>query len=213
VLRVSLTDGLVRMEYWNADGSEAEMCGNGLRCVARFAFDRGMSPTPGFEVLTPVGRRRVEVKDDGWAVAELGPVRVGEDHHLEGLKFRAASVGNPHAVAFVDDPDAIDVAVVGTRVGTDLSRFPAGANVEFVRAVGPARIEMRVWERGVGETLACGTGIVAAAAVARADGAVDETVERVEVAVPGGEAIALLIDGSWWLEGPATYVFEGTWPG
>jgi diaminopimelate epimerase len=72
---------------------------------------------------------------------------------------------------------------------------------------------MRVWERGVGETLACGTGIVVAAALARSTGAIDHTIDRVEVAVPGGDAVAHLIDGSWWLEGPATYVFEGTWPG
>lgn len=213
VLRVSVSDGLVRMEYWNADGSEAEMCGNGLRCVARFALDQGKSRTPEFDIITPVGNRRVRVNDDGSAVVELGAVRAEADHTIEGLLFHGASVGNPHAVAFVDDPAAIDVAGVGSRVGTDLSRFPAGANVEFVRVVGPARVEMRVWERGVGETLACGTGIVVAAAVARSTGAIDDTTDRVEVAVPGGEAIAWLVDGSWWLEGPATYVFEGTWPG
>lgn len=213
VLRVTATGGLVRMEYWNADGSEAEMCGNGLRCVARFALDQGMSPTSEFDVLTPVGKRRVRVNVDGSVVAELGPVVVGEDHSIEGFVFHAATVGNPHAVALVDDPETIDVAGVGARVGTDLSRFPTGANVEFVRAIAPARIEMRVWERGVGETLACGTGIVVAAAVARATGAIDQTTDRVEVMVPGGEAIARLIDGNWWLEGPATYVFEGIWPG
>lgn len=212
VLRVS-NDGLIRMEYWNADGSEAEMCGNGLRCVARFAFDRGLTRYPEFDVLTPVGRRRVVVNGDGSVLAEMGQVRVEDEHPIDGLVFHGASVGNPHAVAFVDDPQSIDVAAVGRRVGTDLSRFPEGANVEFVRATGPDRVEMRVWERGVGETLACGTGIVVAAALARSTGAIDHTTDRVEVAVPGGDAVARLIDGSWWLEGPATYVFEGTWPG
>lgn len=206
VLTVTGGQGTVRMEYWNADGSAAEMCGNGLRCVARYAFDRGLSAAAEFVVDTAVGPRRVMVGET--VTVELGPVDVGESTVVDGAEFRCASVGNPHAVTFVDDAGLADVAGVGPRVERD-PRFPRGTNVEFVTVEGEAELRLRVWERGVGETLACGTGAAAAAAVAHALGYVEESVA---VRLPGGEARIGLRDGVAWLSGPAEYAFEGDWP-
>ncbi len=196
----------VRMQYWNADGSPAEMCGNGLRCVARFAVDRGMVSGPEFVVDTPAGPRQVRVGDD--VTVDLGPVRVADTVTIDGADYHTADVGNPHAVRLVDDPDGVPVAEVGARVGRDAS-FPEGANVEFVAVAAPDRIRLRVWERGVGETLACGTGAVASVAVGHRLGA---TGPEVAVELPGGTARVRLDGGHSWLTGPVRYVFEGDWP-
>jgi diaminopimelate epimerase len=200
VLQVKQDRERVVMDYWNADGSEAEMCGNGLRCIARFAYEQGLVPTREFTVLTAVGERRVEARDE--PRVELGPVVVGDAFTWEGATFYAATVGNPHAVAIVDDPDKAEVE----RVGADLElATPGGVNVEFM-TVEPPAIRLRVWERGVGETLACGSGMVAAAAVANRLGL---TADRVEVNVPGGRAIVELEAETSWVTGPALTVFVG----
>ena len=195
----------LRMGYWNGDGTAAEMCGNGLRCLARHAVERGWAQAgEWFTIATRVGPRRARVGEDDVTV-EVGVVEIGEPVELSGRRFITASIGNPHAVTRVDDPDLVDVETVGRAVGTD-PVFPAGSNVEFVAALAPDRIRMRVWERGVGETLACGSGmVVAAAAVAGTDRATS-------VHVPGGSATVHFEDGSGYLTGPAETVFEGTWP-
>ena len=193
------------MRYWNADGSQAEMCGNGLRCVARYAVDHGWAPAgEWFPVATPVGPRRVKVDRDV-IVAEIGRVVTGGMLSIEGIDFHRASIGNPHAVALVDDPGEIDVAGLGERVNRDPA-FPEGANVEFAALDGADGLRLRVWERGVGETLACGSGIVVAAAVlgGHPDG-------PIRVTVPGGEARVHFEDGSGYLTGPAETVFTGEW--
>lgn len=115
-------------------------------------------------------------------------------------------MGNPHAVRIVDDPDTIDVETVGASLQT---HFPQGANIEFV-SVGEDGISMRVWERGVGETMSCGTGMAAAVAVARR-GVVDDGPMR--VSVPGGSGTVEIRDGVAWLEGPAQVSFSGTFEG
>lgn len=191
------------MHYWNADGSPAELCGNGLRCVARYVVDRNQRKEGDwFSIATPVGPRQALVEGDVVTV-EIGPVKLGDSIHVDGAAYRRASLGNPHAVRIVDDPDSVDVFQVGRVVAADPA-FPEGANVEFVAVTSPRRIRMRVWERGVGETLACGTGMVAAAAVAAGvDG------ETVEVDVPGGRAQVTFRDGSGYLTGPARTVFAG----
>jgi diaminopimelate epimerase len=191
----------VKMEYWNADGSAAEMCGNGLRCVARYAHDQGWVRRPEFLVDTPVGTRRVSVTGDLIRV-ELGPVAVGGHKTVEGLDLVLVDVGNPHGVAFVDDPQQVPVAELGAAIEAD---FPDGLNVEFVRYDGQI-VEMRVWERGVGETLACGTGMAAAVVAATGGG----TVSPVTVRVPGGTAQVEISDGIAWLTGPAEYSFRGS---
>ena len=195
----------VEMGYWNADGSAAEMCGNGLRCVALYAVLRGMVGGDEFTVKTPVGPRRVVV-GEGSVRAELGAVQVGEDTvEIAGYRVIPVSVGNPHAVAFVDDCFAVPIAAAGPLVEFDPA-FPGRTNAGFATVVGPDRIDLRVWERGVGETLACGTGAVAAVAAAHARGL---TGESVTVRLPGGELRVELVDGCAWIEGPARVVYAG----
>jgi len=189
------------MDYWNADGSAAEMCGNGLRCVARFAHDRGWAEATEFVVDTPGGLRTVRVSDD-LIEAEIGPTVIEGEETIDGFVYRLVDTGNPHAVRTVADPGAIDLPVVGPLVAREAG-FDAGCNVEFV-AVNGDEVTMRVWERGIGETLACGTGMVAAAAVALdgADGVI-------RVIVPGGSGVVEMKDGVAWLTGPAEYSFSG----
>lgn len=205
VLSVTRHDGVIVMGYWNADGSEAEMCGNGLRCVARYAHDRLDAGTD-FTVETPVGPRRVVVAED--VKVELGRVELGGESAAAGRTLMLASVGNPHAVVFVDDPDHVDVSSEGPAIASD-TQFPHGTNVEFV-VVDDDLIRLRVWERGVGETPACGSGMVAAATVARSLGMVGDSVP---VKVAGGVGVVSFdSDGVAWLTGPAVYVFEGEFP-
>ena len=204
-----LADDRVRMEYWNADGSPAEMCGNGLRCVARLAHDRGWVTGETFTVVTAVGER--EARMGPQVTVQVGvPEPQGEEPiELAGLEARAVDVGNPHAVVFVEDPAAVAVGELGPRLGTD-SAFPDGANIGFATVRGESLIELRVSERGVGETLACGSGAAAAAAVAHRLGRVGRTTT---VRLPGGDLVVTLDERGAWLTGPANYVFEGEWRG
>lgn len=194
----------VRMEYWNADGSPAEMCGNGLRCIARYAYDKGWADDRNFTVQTPVGVRSVRVLEDT-VEAALGAVSVTGHTTIDGQRLHLVDVGNPHAVVVVEDPGDVDVPAVGSRLGTD-STFPAGTNVEFM-TVSDGEVRMRVWERGVGETSACGTGMVAAAFVATKT---DKLEGPIAVNVPGGKGRVEFRDGVAWLQGPAVYSFRGS---
>lgn len=193
----------IRMEYWNADGSRAEMCGNGLRCVARYSYDRGWAPDRNFGVQTPVGVRGARVLEDVVEV-EIGRPTVTGHTTIADRRYHLIDVGNPHAVLKVADPSGFDVATVGPAVERD-PQFSNGTNVEFMTVSGGA-VEMRVWERGVGETLACGTGIVAAAFVATKT---DRLKGAIRVHTPGGDAEVELRDGVAWLRGPASYSFRG----
>lgn len=194
----------IRMEYWNADGSPAEMCGNGLRCVARYAYDKGWTTDRNFTVQTPVGVRGVRVEED-WVVVELGSPSVTGHATIDGDRYHLIAIGNPHAVVIVDDPEQAGVTTVGPKVATD-PQFPNGTNVEFASVV-DGHVSMRVWERGVGETLACGTGMVAAAFVATKTHKLEGTIP---VDVPGGSGEVELRDGVAWLRGPADYSFRGS---
>lgn len=207
VLRVTVSDqpdADIRMEYWNSDGSAAEMCGNGLRCVARYAFDRALVDAPEFVVETPIGLNRVTVLGRDRVRVELAPVKVLESLDVEGLQLTTASVGNPHAVTLVDDPGSAPVEACGTAL-QDHPAFPEGVNVEFV-AVTEAGLKMRVWERGAGETRACGTGAAAAVAVAAHHGLVGLATQ---VELPGGLLDVEVIDDIAWLTGPANVAFAG----
>lgn len=200
---VLAVDSRPGMRYWNADGSAAEMCGNGLRCVALFAVEAGWAPAGEWMMIeTAVGPRKARVDNDAVTV-ELGAVELGEQLELGGRSVRRASIGNPHAVIVVDDPEEVDVAEEGARIGADPA-FPDGANVEFVAIDAPGRIRLRVWERGVGETLACGSGMVVASAAVGGD-------QPVEVSVRGGVARVYFEEGSGYLVGPARRVFAGEW--
>jgi diaminopimelate epimerase len=202
----AVDDTSVKMEYWNADGSAAEMCGNGLRCIARYSVDKALVAGPEFEVATEVGPRRVIV-GPLTVRAELGPVRAGGDSvELAGYDLASVSVGNPHAVAFVDDCYAVPVQAVGPVVEGD-SRYPGRTNVEFATVIAEDRMALRVWERGVGETLACGTGAAAAVAEGYRSG---RTGSSVTVVLPGGELLVEIVEGTAWIEGPANSVFAGT---
>lgn len=194
----------IRMHYWNADGSPAEMCGNGLRCVARYAFDRSMVTDRTFIVATATGLNQVEVRDSGVVRAQLGSFGVGERLQIKGRTYHKASVGNPHAVTFVDEVSDNLVQSEGPVVETHPS-FPNGVNVEFV-TIRSDGLSMRVWERGVGETRACGTGAAAAAAVANALGEADNPVT---VELLGGNLEVELVGDQAWISGPAEYAFNG----
>ena len=183
------SDGWLRMALYNADGSRAAMCGNGIRCLAAYAWSHGL--------------------------AEEGRPVLGESLVLEAggrpWRVRPVSMGNPHAVIFVPRLDRAPLEQVGPELEHHRA-FPDRTNVELVEVTAPDLLRMRVWERGCGETLACGTGACAAFAAAAASGL---TARRGRVELPGG---VLSLDwpdpeGPIFLEGPAFTVFEGEWPG
>jgi diaminopimelate epimerase len=171
-----------RMRIFNADGTEAEMCGNGMRCVARYLDERDGSGDVTVETLAgPIGTRIVSRAPYRVAV-EMGEPRIGAPHLVAGFRATPVDLGNPHVVIRVDDADAIDLAAAGPRVERD-PQYPHGTNVHFVARAG-GRWRVRHWERGAGATAACGTGAVAVAAVLIANG---DAVSPVTLSVPGGE--------------------------
>jgi len=193
VIRVTPGSGQATcaMELFNADGSRAEMSGNGIRCLAMAMVDAGLSG-PRMVVETDAGEKLVTVDEDGWASVDMGMAKV--DAKDVGVAF--VDMGNPHTVVEVED---LDVPGLARRAQT----WP-GRNVEFVViGPGPDELRMRVWERGVGETLACGTGACAAAAAAYVWGRVGS---RVTVAQPGGNATVVLESETIVLSGPADHI-------
>ena len=191
------------MDYRNADGSVAEMCGNGVRVFARYLVETGLVSDHEF----PVGSRAV-VMPDGDVAVDMGPATVtGESAATVGsrtLAGVAVDVGNPHLVCAVDRLDDLDLA---TRPGYDPAVFPDGVNVEFVVVEAADRIRMRVHERGVGETRSCGTGTVAAVTgVLHSRG---ERTGAATVEVPGGRVRVEVGEDTSVLTGPATFVARG----
>lgn len=208
LLATPLAGQKVAMEYWNADGGKAEMCGNGLRCVAKLAVERGWVADEPMEIETAVGPLGAELLEDGRVRALMGHPKRGDTDSLEvaGVKLRPVSVGNPHAVIFVDDPLTAPVQELGPRIERD-PMFAEGTNVEFVKVETGSRIRMRIWERGVGETMASGTGATAAAFAA----AVYEGAQSpIDVLLPGGNLTVELVDEEAWVTGPANFVFRGS---
>ncbi|OLF16878.1 diaminopimelate epimerase [Actinophytocola xanthii] len=201
-------DDMWFMDYRNADGSVAEMCGNGLRVFARYLLDSGLVGEREFPVGTRAGVRAVRVDGNGEVAIDMGAARVGADSSVTtgGRRFAgvAVDVGNPHLVCIVDSLDDLDLSVPPTH---DRELFPDGVNVEFVVVDGPERIRMRVHERGVGETRSCGTGTVAAVAgVLHARG---ETSGAADVHVPGGCVHVAISGKTSTLTGPAAFVARG----
>ncbi len=200
----------VGFRLWNADGSEAEVSGNGLRCLVQaVARARGIT---GADLCVRVGteqrRARIQATADpltSQVAVEMGPIGAGPeipevvDGHL-GMRAATASVGNPHLVVLVDDPQQVDLAAEGPLLE---AAFPGGVNVEFVAAIDTGTLVLTVWERGAGITRACGSGACAAAHVARHWGLVGD---RVEVRMPGGTATVTLHPAGTRLSGPATFV-------
>jgi diaminopimelate epimerase len=197
------------MDYRNADGSVAEMCGNGIRVFARYLVRHGLADGPEFSVATRSGARRIRIGADGGITVDMGAVAVlGQDSAViagQAYPGLRVSVGNPHLACLVDDPlAAFDLS---RPPGLDPGQFPEGGNVELVQVTGPASVAMRVHERGSGETRSCGTGAVAAAAAAATvHGSGDGTWA---VRVPGGDLTVTLEAGRAWLTGPAVIVAEG----
>lgn len=207
VLEVTpLSTSRIRMRYWNADGGEAEMCGNGLRCLARLAFDRGWVATRLLTVETAAGDRPAEVFEDGQVRSLVGtPSTAGDPFEIDGTLVHPVRVGNPHAVVFVDDVDAAPVGALGPGIEHD-EAFPGRVNVEFVQVLDDRTVRMRVWERGVGETLASGTG---AAAAAFAGSVYRSLLSPVDVRLPGGNLLIELESDGAWMTGPGRVVYEG----
>jgi diaminopimelate epimerase len=235
--------GDARMRMFNADGSEAEMCGNGLRCVAKYVYDHGIAKKPQLKIETGRGVLTVEleIKGDKMARATVNmgepilksadipttlsgdpPVNellaVGESmpDTILGFRVTCVSMGNPHAVAYVDDswfgnPDPDPVVQYGRKIEQH-PVFPRRTNVHFVRVHSPSEVTMRTWERGSGITLACGTG---ACAVCVAGVLTGRTARRIVAHLPGGdlELHWSESDNCVYKTGPATEVFSGEWPG
>ncbi len=192
------------MELRNADGSVAEMSGNGIRCLAQAAVDAGLVKRPTFSVSTLAGVRVVEYRPgphpgSATATVDMGVAALGPDQpqQFAGRKARRVDMGNPHLVLLGPDPADVDVAELGPRLQ---EVHPGGINVEFI-SVGPDAdsVKLRVWERGVGQTAACGTGSAAAAVAARSWGMVGETVD---VHNPGGTLQVAVEGDRVYLSGP-----------
>ena len=203
------------MDYRNADGSVAEMCGNGVRVFARFLADRGLASGPVVPIATRSGLRETALLPDGRVRVAMGPTAVADGGVLvtvaagdEPMSALTVDVGNPHAVSFVDD---LDNLLLGSAPRWEPENaFPQGVNLEFVRWLGPRRLKLRVFERGVGETRSCGTGAVAAAAAAHARGPDPGSLPATyRVDVPGGTVQVELTEGQAYLTGPAVLVAHG----
>ncbi len=201
-----------RYRIFNADGGEVEQCGNGARCFVKFVHAKGLSRKREITVETLGGLIRPRLEDDGEVSVDMGrPVFSGDETlDIDGQKIRVALVlmGNPHAVQVVPDVQSAPVTTQGPRIERH-SRFPQGVNAGYLQVLGPHDIKLRVWERGTGETLSCGTGACAAAAVGIARGLLRSAVAvqtrggTLTIAWPGG-------DNAVTMKGPAALVFEGT---
>lgn len=217
-----------RMRIFNPDGSEAEMCGNGIRCFARYVYDAGYVKKDKITVETLAGILTVYMEISEGQVklvtVNMGqpcldpvkiPVSTGSDLAVEeeievcGRKFTftAVSMGNPHCVIFVKDLDKLEFEILGPAVEKH-HLFPRKTNVEFVRVDNPMEITLKVWERGAGPTLACGTGACASVTAAVLEG---RTERKVTVHLPGGDlGIEWSGDNQLFMTGPAAYVFSGS---
>lgn len=217
-----------KMKMYNADGSEGSMCGNGIRCVGKFVYDKGLTNQTTLRIETKSGIKTLELHiveekvdtvtvDMGKATFEAKKVPVltekeeiiGEDIELfgQGYQMTCLSVGNPHAVLWVEDVKETDIVKLGEAVQKN-PMFPEGVNVEFIHIVNRNTINMRVLERGSGETMACGTGACASVVAGIANGLLDE---KVTVHLLGGDLTIQYQkeDGTIFMTGPATTVFEG----
>ncbi|MEN1960591.1 diaminopimelate epimerase [Luteimonas sp. MJ246] len=217
-------DALASYAIWNADGSRSQQCGNGARCVAAWLVRDGAAAAD-FILDSPVASHRVRALGDGRfdiamgapafapAAIPLAGFAAAADAYaidVDGLALRvgAVSMGNPHAVLEVADVDAAPVAALGRALQRHAA-FPESCNVGFAQVIGRDRIRLRVFERGVGETLACGSGACAAVAVLARRGRVDAAA-GVDVALPGGTLrIYHGVDGGLRMAGPAAFVYEG----
>ena len=221
-----------RMRMFNWDGSESEMCGNGVRCVGKYVHDRGIVNKDTITVETLAGIKILKLKlddknqtvsltvDMGEPILKASDIPVvSEENPVKNLTLKAfdkafaftcVSMGNPHAVTFIDDVDNFDIEKYGSVLETD-EHFPKRANIEFVQIIDKSHLKMRVWERGTGETLACGTGTCATVVAA----ALNEKSDRnsVDVKLLGGHLQITWSekDNHVYMTGPAEFSFDGVW--
>lgn len=219
------------MEMWNADGTRAEMCGNGIRCVGKFVYDYGLTDQTRISVESFGKIKYLDMTEESGKVtkvrvnmgspiltADQVPVKSANDQVIDECievngreyKMTCVSMGNPHAIVFVDDVKNLDIEAIGPYFEHH-ERFPNRTNTEFVKVIDDHTVEMRVWERGTGETLACGTGCCATAVACVIN---HKTGNHVTVKVLGGE-----IEIEWdreqnliYMTGPGAVVFEGDYP-
>ena len=196
------------MRIFNADGSEAKMCGNGIRCVARFVREKGYTDKDELTVETLSGVKRLLI-DEGGVTVDMGKAEISADVMLDlGFECTPVSVGNPHAVIFTEDVALVLLRDIGPKIEHNKA-FPGRVNVEFISKVGDNELRMRVWERGSGETQACGTGACASAAAAVSKG-LCRTGEPIKVHLDGGDLeITVNPDYSCLMRGPAEFVSDG----
>ncbi len=205
-----------RMRIFNADGSEAKMCGNGIRCVGKYVYDKGYTYKTHLTVETLSGIKTLVLKVRNGKAAGAS-VDMGRAEVSDELNIRAGdkevtgipvSVGNPHFVVFIDDAGSVPLDSIGPLIEKH-EAFPEGVNVEFVEVLGVNKLRMRVWERGSGITLACGTGACATAAAAVSEG-ICRADEPITVALDGGDLeIIVSRDFDIVMTGPAETVYEG----
>ncbi|MCR5688817.1 MAG: diaminopimelate epimerase [Clostridiales bacterium] len=219
-----------RMRMFNADGSEGKMCGNGSRCVAKYVYDHGLTDKKDFTLETLAGIRTLSVETGGDGKVEFVTVGMGKpDFKAQNVpvvsdkpevvdepcvlagglrRVTCVSIGNPHCVYFTENIDSLDLPAIGPLYEND-PMFPERVNTEFVEQVAPGHFKMRVWERGSGETFACGTGATAVAASAVRLGLAPAG-EFITVSLLGGDLkIMQTEDGEMLMRGPATEVFTG----
>ena len=217
-----------RMKMYNADGSEGNMCGNGVRCIAKYVYDKGLTDKTNIALETKSGIKYLELTVEEGKVASVKvnmgapilkpadiPVKSDKDLFIDeklevagrDYKVTCVSMGNPHAVTFVEDTASLEIEKIGPEFENHPA-FPDRVNTEFVQIISRKEVNMRVWERGSGETLACGTGTCATVVACVLN---DKTDDEVLVHLLGGD---LLIkydreNDTVWMTGPAAIVFEG----
>ncbi len=205
-----------KMRIFNADGSEAKMCGNGIRCVGKYVYDKGYTDKTRLTVETLSGIKTLELDIRCGKVrsvtVDMGRADVRGDMEIpvgeDTVICTPVSVGNPHAVIFITDMEKAPVSILGPQIEKH-SLFPDGVNVEFVQVISDRKLRMRVWERGSGVTMACGTGACASAAAAVSKGYCRPG-EPVTVVLDGGELkISVSPDNDITMSGPAEFVYEG----
>lgn len=216
------------MEMWNADGTRSEMCGNGMRCVGKYVYDKGLTDKENVAVISgghvkyldytfEEGKVKLVIVDMGAPILKAVEVPVVSEHETvvaedivvkgETYKMTCVSMGNPHAVVFMDSVADLDIEKVGPYFENH-ERFPRRTNTEFVRVIDRKTLEMRVWERGTGETLACGTGACATAVAAILNGYAED---EITVKLLGGD-LKIKWDkeeNTVYMTGPAEVSFEG----
>jgi diaminopimelate epimerase len=219
-------DGLILMEtstkadcfmnYFNSDGSIAEMCGNGVRCLAKFFLEQTKSNTKELVIDTRAGIKKIIVNDDMFSVNMGAPVFKHSDFSdgplsLENISFDFVSMGNPHAVGIVKNVSEINISEIGPKIEND-SHFPNKINVLFVEKIKDDYFKVRVWERGSGATQACGSGACAVYAVLKSKYPIGKTsgVDEITLEFPGGNLyLSENEKGEIILRGPAVFVFKG----